>query len=142
MRCQEPKIEGKYLSRLCLIVTTAFSTLTLAGCVYRLHVPFQPAQQRLKLLVRSPEQYSVRVWDKEFPVGADGNVLIEFPSIHGCSVYLFDRIPISQPADPIKSKSIKVTTAGRTVKHLSGIELSKLPVDRFGAHLLEIASRH
>src|SRR5258708_3765594 len=102
-----------------IIMTAAIAT-TLANCAYRLPPATLPSQHRLKIVARSPERYSVRVRDKEYSVGADGKVLIEFPATRrACSVYLFDRIPISRGPDPLKAKSISVLIAGNAVRTLS-----------------------
>ncbi len=133
-------------SRVCrcgAVAIEAIATLAMAGCAYRLSPVALPSQHKLRLVAQSPEQYSIRVWNKEYPVGADGNVSIEFPATRrGCHAYLFDRIPISRSTDPFKAKAISVQAAGNTVRRLSLNELSKPPVDGSGNHLLKVQGGH
>jgi hypothetical protein len=57
---------------------------------------------------------------------------------HGCSVYLFDRIPVKRVPDPAKEKIIYLMLAGTPVRRLSFSELSKLPADSEGHRELVI----
>jgi hypothetical protein len=110
-----------------LIVIELSALLWLRGCVYRLMPPVLPTQQRLGILVNSPEQYSVRVQASDHRVGTDGRASFDSPMMSaGCSVYLLDRIPISRPVDLSKAKLISIMTGGTTVEMLSLRDLSKL----------------
>ena len=101
--------------------------------MYRLMPPMLPTQQRLRILVNSPEQYSVRVQASDHRMGTDGRVSFDSPMMRaGCSVYLFDRIPISRAVDLSKAKLISIMTGGTTVETLSLRDLSKLPADNAG----------
>jgi hypothetical protein len=84
------------------------AALLMPGCAYRLAPPSPPSLHKLKLVTPSPANYAFRVQDKDYQVGADGKVAIQFQTHHGCSVYLFDRIPVSRRRDPLKTKSIFV----------------------------------
>jgi hypothetical protein len=50
----------------------------------------------------------------------------------GCSVYLFNQIPIRRAPDLSKTKLISIMTGGKTVEALSLRDLSKLPLDSAG----------
>jgi hypothetical protein len=66
-------------------------------------------------------------------------MIINVPAAHrGCSVYLFDKIPISRVADPFSAKNIELTTLAGSSRKLSFNDLFKLPTDQEGYHLLNI----
>ena len=84
----------------------------------------RPTQQRIHILANSPEQYSVRVQASDHRVQADGRVSFDAPMMSfGCSVYLFNQIPIKRAPDLSKTKLISIVTGGTTVK---------LPLDSAG----------
>jgi hypothetical protein len=116
------------------LITAGFSAmLELTGCAYRLMPLTRPTQQRIHILANSPEQYSVRVQASDHRVQADGRVSFDTPMIRsGCSVYLFNQIPIRKAPDLSKTKLISIMTSGKTVETLSLRDLSKLPLDSAG----------
>ena len=123
------------------VIGAAIAIVTLDGCVYALRPPSPPAQFRLRVAAKSPEEYSVLAWDKNYQVGADGKVVIDIPAMRQpCKTSFFGFLPISRSADPRKPKSISLITAGTTVKALSLLDLRKLPVEGSGEHLLAVAA--
>ena len=128
--------------RIGLIGIALSSILLLTNCAYRLRAPLLPHRYDLRLIVSSPELYNVRVLSDEFAVAGDGRVSIRTPTLHpGCGVYLFDRIPLNRPADPLRQKIIQITSAGKTVKKLSMAELLRLPVDNSGQSILQVRAQ-
>jgi len=125
---------------LCCVITLGFAVLS--GCAYRLPAYNLPSQQRLIIVARSPERYVVAFrYSKSAaaPVATDGRVKIDVPRLpRACSVYLFNQIRISEGFNPMFSKSIYVVDAGNIAAKLSLEEMSKLPVDDSGYHILKI----
>jgi hypothetical protein len=117
---------------------------TLAGCAYRLPAPMLPSQQRLKVVGVSPEAYVLRLRIREprdYRVPADGRVTLDVPSYRaGCSVYLFDKLRIQRGANPFTARTIDVVVGGRITRQLSLKEISALPADAQGYHLLTVRS--
>jgi hypothetical protein len=122
------------------IVAVAATLSSLCGCAYRMAAPLLPSHQRLRILANSPERFSVRVQASDYRTEPDGHVSFDIATIHrGCSVYLFNFIPISRVPDPEKQKVISVMIGGEPIRRLSFGELSKLPVDGAGYHELPIS---
>ena len=113
-----------------------------AGCAYRLHVPILPSQQNLKVDAASPEAYLLRLRIREprdYRVPADGRVTLDVPAYRpGCGVYLFDIVRIHRGANPFTAKTVDVVAGGKIIRQLSLKEISALPVDREGYHLLAV----
>jgi hypothetical protein len=115
------------------------ATLGLSGCAYRMAAPFLRSQQRIRIVANSPERYTVHVQTSDYRAEADGRVSFDISMAHrGCSVYLFDRIPIRRMPGSTREKVISVMLNGRPVRRLSLLELSRLPVDGAGYHQLPI----
>ena len=117
-----------------IIVAGSIMSLSLAGCAYRLY-PVSPASHHtLTVGAKSPDQYTIQVQGRYYPVAADGRVTFDYPAVRrGCGVYLFDRIPINRGADPLKEKVISITNGLEVLKSLSLDEIAKLhpsPADR------------
>jgi hypothetical protein len=130
-----------------LIAAASFSlvlnvTFILAGCAYRLPAPMLPSQQPLRVVGVSPEVYVLRLRIREprdYRVPADGRVTLDIPSYRtGCSVYLFDKIRILRGANPFTARTIDVVVGGEITRQLSLKEISALPVDADGYHLLTV----
>ena len=102
--------------------------LGLTGCAYRMAAPLVvQSKQRLRIVSDTPERFDVRVQSIDYRIPADGRLIFEIKMVHrGCSVYLFDRIPIRKVADPRKEKIVSIMLGGLSVKRLSFQELSKL----------------
>lgn len=114
----------------------------LAGCAYRLPAPMLPSQQNLKVEAASPEAYLLRLRIREprdYRVPADGRVTLDVPAYRaGCSVYLFDKLRIQRGANPFTARTIDVVAGGKIIRQLSLKEISALPVDPEGYHLLAV----
>ena len=89
--------------------------LGLTGCAYRMAAPLVvQSKQRLRIVSDTPERFDVRVQSIDYHIPADGRLMFEIKMVHrGCSVYLFDRIPIRKVADPRKREN-RVHHVGRT----------------------------
>jgi hypothetical protein len=114
----------------------------LAGCAYRLPAAMLPSQQRLKVAAASPEAYVLRLRIREpsdYRVPPDGRVTLDVPAYRaGCSVYLFDKLRIQRGANPFTARTIDVVAGGKITRQLSLKEISALPVDPEGYHLLAV----
>jgi len=101
-----------------------------------------PSQQRLKVAAASPEAYILRLRIREprdYRVPADGRVTLDVPAYRaGCSVYLFDKLRIQRGANPFTARTIDVVAGGKILRQLSLKEISALPVDPEGYHLLAV----
>jgi len=128
--------------RIGLIGITLSSILLVTSCAYRLRATTLPRQFNLRLVTSSPEIYAIRVQQKEFTVAADGRASVQIPAVHpGCGVYLFGRIPVNHPVDPLRQKMILITSGGKTVKKLSVDELLRLPIDNSGESILHVRAQ-
>jgi hypothetical protein len=114
-------------------------TLLFCGCVNTLQPYNQPSQQKLLLETSKPQEYTVRVADKdEYEVPADGRVTIYIPRLErGCSKYLFGLVKI-EDSSPYDSPIIHLNKNNRTVRRLSLNDLAKLPNDEKGYQLLRL----
>ncbi|HEV3309478.1 MAG TPA: hypothetical protein VG815_03050 [Chloroflexota bacterium] len=123
----------------------AFATLTvlggLTGCAYRLAAPLVVTSPlRLRIISDTPERYNIGVQSSEHHVPSDGRVMFDIKMVHrGCSVYLFDRIPIRRVADPTKEKIVSILLGGMPVRRYSFQELSKLKADNEGYHQMPLS---
>ena len=79
-----------------------------SGCAYRLHPAIPPSDHRLRIIADSPEQYTVHVLSYDYPVSLDGTADFKWGGFGGCSVYLFNTIPIRRVPTAAKEKSISV----------------------------------
>src|ERR1017187_1657155 len=116
-----------------------FSALGSSGCVYRLAPPAPPFQQRLRIIANAPERYTVRVQSNDYTVPADGLVVFKMGMAQGCSVYLFNRIPIRGTPSPTKEKSISIMIGASLVQRLSIRDISTLPTDSDGVPQFHVA---
>lgn len=114
--------------------------LALAGCAYRLPVPVLPSQEHVKVAAASPEAYTLRLRIREprdYGVPADGRVTLDIPAYRAeCSVYLFGKVRIRSGSNPFTAKAIDVIAGGKILRHLSLKEISALPLDPGGYHML------
>jgi hypothetical protein len=110
------------------------------GCAYRLPLSTLPSQQRLKIVDASAEPCAIRLRihdPKEYRVAKDGRITVDVPGDSGeCSVYLFDLIPVQRGANPLTAKTFEIVEGDKTVRKLSLKEISELPMDAEGYHLL------
>jgi hypothetical protein len=114
-------------------------SVALSGCAYRLKAPFPASQHTLVVVAKSPERYTLEVFDKTFVVASDGIVTFAYSRLpRGCDIYLFDRIPLSRVSDPVKAKTISLTEHGKVVQVFSLRDVSKLPVDSAGIPILRV----
>jgi len=126
----------------CLLAGTWMAAyLGLSGCAYRLPVARPPSQWQIRLVARSQQRYVVRAETRDtrdYPVPVDGRVTLDIPAYRpGCSIYLFNRIKISNGANPLKTWTIHVVS-GKTARTLSLKKLSSLPLDADGYRLLRL----
>jgi hypothetical protein len=115
---------------------------TLAGCAYRLPAPMLPSQYRLKVVANSSQAYVLRLRIREprdYQVPTDGRVTLDVPGYRaGCSVYLFDKLRIQRGSNPFTARTIDVVVTGKITRQLSLKEISAMPVDAEGYHLLTV----
>jgi hypothetical protein len=105
-------------------------SLSIAGCAYRLQPPMPPFQQRLRIVAPAPQQYTVRVQSKDYSVPPEGRVDVKVGGLgRGCSVYLFDRIPIRRVPSPTKEKIISIMNGTAQIQAFSLHDLARLPHD-------------
>lgn len=113
--------------------------LGLSGCAYGLPIHNIPSQPRLKVLSPAPDRYVVRVQSDtptEHQVAPDGRVQVDVPSLpRSCMVYALG-IKIRKGVQPHKTKAIHLVRDGKTRKKLSLDDISSLPTDVDGYHLL------
>ena len=109
-----------------------------AGCAYRLQVAMVPFQQRLRIVAPAPQQYTVRVESKDYSVSEEGRVEVKVGMHRGCSVYLFNRIPIRRVPDPTKEKIISIMNGTAPIQTLSLQDISRLPHDSEGVPQIAI----
>lgn len=132
---------GSLIPVLCLFCVV----LDLCGCAYVLHPVAPSLQQRIRVLAKSPEEFSFRskfTSVQAYDVPADGRVTLDFPAHRpGCTALLFG-IPITRPADRYNSKSIEVTHAGKLIRKLSIKDVSALPTQADGYHVLRLDANH
>jgi hypothetical protein len=55
-----------------------------------------------------------------------------------CSVYLFNQIRVRRGANPFYEKTVGIVVGGKTVRSLSLKEITSLPVDGEGYHVLTV----
>jgi len=118
------------------------SMLMSAGCAYRLPVFRPPFQQQIKVVARNPENYVLRlgiIEPHDYHVPGDGRVTLDIPSYRAaCSGYLIDKILVRPGADPFSKKRIDVVVGGKITRQLSLKDISRLPTDSEGYHLLRV----
>lgn len=112
------------------------------GCVYRRIPPPPPYTYRLKLVTPSPERYSISLVDRQLLLDSNGAANFVYSAgAFGCSVYLFDKIPVRYARNTSKVKVISVQSSGEVVRRLSIADLWKLPQDQNGNRLLRVDDR-
>jgi hypothetical protein len=113
---------------------------TLVGCAYALPPVTLPTQVRLKIVAKSPDVYDARLRitePHEYRVPADGRVTLDVPTYRaGCSVYLFGKLRMPNHSDPYTAKTLDLLAGGKIVQQLSLKNISTLPVDADGYHIL------
>ena len=126
--------EGSILGLLLLLASS------LVGCAYALPPVTLPTQFRLKIVTKSPDVYDARLRitePHEYHVPADGRGKLDIPAYRaGCSVYLFGKLKMPNHSDPYTAKTLDLLAGGKTVQQLSLKNLSTLPVDADGYHVL------
>jgi len=126
-----------------LFIFGYFVMLGSTGCAYRLPPVVPPSQEHLRILAKSPEGYAVHVNVDHvtvYQVPADGRLTLGIPSFRRtCGVYLFDVIKVGGSEDPLRIWAITVVSAGKTVQKVSLRQMTNLPTDPDGYHLLKIA---
>src|SRR5260370_41958821 len=112
-----------------ILVVAVGAVIATSSCAYRMPPVMMPAQHRLKLLVSSPERFSVHVQGKDYPVSPDGAIVFESSAMRGpCRVYLFNRIPLGRDTNPLRATLISIFGSGKTVRTLSFAQGSDLPL--------------
>lgn len=119
--------------------------LALSGCAYRLPVPTLPFEQHLKVVAIDPQAYMLRLRirdPRDYRVPVDGRLTLDVPGYRAaCKVYLFDKFRINRGGDPFTARTIDVIVGGKITRQLSLKEISELPVDAQGYHLLAVLRR-
>jgi hypothetical protein len=110
-----------------LVIVVLVLSATSTGCVYRHNPPIPPSNQRLRIIAKSPERYTIRVLSHEYAASADGNVDFKWAASTGCSVYLFNQIPIHRLPPATKQKNISIMLGQSVVRQLSIEEIARLP---------------
>jgi hypothetical protein len=109
------------------------------GCAYRLQPAVPPFQQRLRIVAPSPQRYTVRVQSTDYSVSPEGHVEVKVGGLQrGCSVYLFDLIPIRRVPSPTKEKIISLMNGTAPIQTFSLHDLGKLPRDSEGVPQIAI----
>jgi hypothetical protein len=118
------------------------AVLMLAGCAYRLPTIAPPSQQLVRIVAKSPEQYTVQVnagTVNEYDVPGDGRVKVGIPSYRpSCGVYLFNAIKVRGYGDPLKDWTVSVARNGKTVHTQSLRVTQKSSTDETGYHIIRI----
>jgi hypothetical protein len=112
------------------------------GCAYRLPPGTPPFQQRLRIIDNNPDLYVVRAQGNDYAVPKDGRIAftVGLPR-QGCSVYLFNVIPIRRPPSPTEEKIVSIMLGTSVVQRLSVQDLASLPSDVEGVPQLHIPNR-
>ena len=113
--------------------------LTSIGCAYRLQPAMPPFHQRLRILANNASQYTVRIQGADYSVPPDGRLKFTVGGMRGCSVYLFDRIPIRRVPSPTLAKVISIMSGTTQVQILSIHDIERLPRDSEGVPQLAIS---
>jgi hypothetical protein len=113
--------------------------LTSVGCAYRLQPALPPLHQRVRILANNAQQYTVRIQGTDYSVPPDGRLEFTVGGMRGCSVYLFDRIPIRRAPSPTKAKVILIMSGTAQIQNLSLHDLERLPHDSEGIPQIAIA---
>lgn len=127
--------------RFACLVLVLWLALALDGCAFVLMRRTLPSQQRLKIVGASMDKYSVRLSfpnAKEYQFDGEGRVTIDLPSEYGGCRPMFGPIPLNRAFNPVTVKRFEVVYRGRIVRKLSLEEITKLPTDHNGYHLLEL----
>jgi hypothetical protein len=136
------KIAANQLSLISLGACLAILLPSL-GCAYALPAPNPPSSERVRIVATSPDAYVLHVdavRSVDYQVPTDGRVTLTIPAYrHGCSVYLFTLMKVSNGNDPLKEWALRVSANGGDVRKLSLWQLSKLPTDPEGYRLIKVA---
>ncbi len=112
------------------------------GCAYALPPPTPPWQERLRIVANSPEAYVIRLnadRSHDYPVPADGRMVLTIPAYrHGCRVYLFNLVKISDGYDPVRDWTLEIRNSGGAVRQFSFRQLRKLGTDQEGYRILKV----
>jgi hypothetical protein len=124
--------------------TTAIRLLwcvLLTGCAKALLVSNPPSLQKLRISSPHPEEYKVVVTGGDnYSVPPNGRVQVQIPRLpSGDATYVLG-VKVAS-ASSYDVPALQVNADGRAIRKLSLNDLSKLPVDEEGFHVLTIPSR-
>jgi hypothetical protein len=117
------------------------------GCVTACGPGRHPPPQKLQIVAPSPASYTVQVLPTHqypdepvaTPVPSDGRVQFDVPiNTPHCKQYLFGVIRLNPDGRPEAKRRIRVMEGKKTVRKLSVDDISKLPADAEGYHLLKL----
>jgi hypothetical protein len=147
--------------RIVYLIAVGALVLSCCGCTYRLYAPNPPSQERIRIVAKYPDRYTLHVEERvptgrdsadgnalhthvahatNYQVPSDGRVTMMIPAFRPtCGVYLFNRIKVGGGGDDaLKEWEISVLYEVRTLRTLSLKELKELPTDAEGYRLLKI----
>ena len=123
-------------------LAAAFGSM-LVGCVLRMPPAVMASQQGIRVVSRSPESYVLRLQiygpPRDYHVPGDGRVTLDIPGYRAaCREYLFGKVRVKHGADPFTEKTVQIMEGGKTAGRLSLKDISRLPADPEGYHLLRV----
>jgi hypothetical protein len=112
--------------------------LLLTGCVNIDGPSNLPSIEKIRVLTSAPNKHSIQIHESAFPLDENGRANVAVPQfgMH-CQLYLFGVLKVNDYS-PYKTREIEVLTGDKVIKRLSLDQLSKLPTDDAGYHLVPI----
>jgi hypothetical protein len=111
------------------------------GCAYSLGAERPAYTVNLRIIASSPERYIIRQgYGSDQRISGQGKISVVIPSIpRGCSVYLFDVIPVHHQPNPQKKWKLRILdNKGRILRTFTVTQLEELALDADGYHLLKM----
>jgi hypothetical protein len=110
----------------------------LSGCVIAMNTMNPPSQLKLHIASFSPQQYCLRIKDRECRVPGDGRVVVEIPALgHDCSIYLFGACKIKDGSAQ-NLPAVHVLRDGQCIRTLTLRQVTQLPLDAGGCRWLKL----
>jgi len=110
----------------------------LGGCVIAMNTMNPPSQLKLHITSFSPQQYCLRIKDRECRVPGDGRMVVDIPALgHDCSIYLFGACKIKDGSAQ-NLPAVHVLRDGQCIRTLTLRQVTQLPLDAEGCRWLKL----
>ena len=97
-----------------------------------------PSQLKLHVTSFSPQQYCLRVKDRECRVPGDGRVVMDIPALgHDCSIYLYGAFKIKDGSAQ-NLPAVQILRDGECLRTLTLRQVEQLSIDAEGCRLLKL----